>query len=97
MHFIFKYNILSVCIFLSSLLVLYACTEKFSKIEQKPIYGKVVKHGLLELIRGGGIIDDPKTSTGKAITKPVLKQINSNNRIAAKKDAYFAYQFYFNH
>jgi hypothetical protein len=76
--------------------VLCACTEKDPSsnktTEKKTVSGKVVKYGLFELVRGG-LVKDARTSTGKSFSKPVLNQLNSLNRIAAKKDAYMAYQY----
>lgn len=57
------------------------------------IYGKVIKSGQFELVRGGQLVNDTRTSTGKSFSKPVLKQLNANNRIAVQENAYFAYQY----
>lgn len=61
--------------------------------EKQAPAGNVVKYGLFELVRGGGVIDDPKTSTGKALSKPVIQLVEQTNRIPLNKDFHLAYQY----
>lgn len=62
----------------------------------KPLKGRVSKRGLYRLVRSGGLIDDPKTGTGKAVAKPVVQQIKSTERIPLIKGAqmYLQYRFW---
>ncbi len=53
----------------------------------KSLEGKVSQRGLYELVRSGGLIDDPKTSIGKAISKPVIQQRKPTERISLVKGA----------
>jgi hypothetical protein len=55
--------------------------------------GRVIKYGLFELVRGGGLVDDPKTSTGKSLAKPVIMLVEQTDRIPLIKDSHLAYQY----
>lgn len=47
----------------------------------KPLQGKVTQRGLFKLVRSSGVIDDPNTGTGKAVSNPVVQQVKSTERI----------------
>jgi hypothetical protein len=59
----------------------------------KPLKGRVSQHGLYKLVRSGGIIDDPKTGTGKAVSKPVIQHLKSTARIPLIKSAQIYLQY----
>ena len=53
----------------------------------KPLTGRINQRGLYKLLRSGGRADDPNTSTGKVIAKPVIRLIESTERIPLVKGA----------
>lgn len=57
------------------------------------IKGKVIKAGLFKVIRSGGLVASTKTSTGKAISKPVIQLVKVTNRIPLIKDAHMSLQY----
>jgi hypothetical protein len=44
-------------------------------------------------VRGGKIIDSPETTTGKAVSAPVITRDRETTRIPLIKDKYMAYQY----
>jgi hypothetical protein len=60
---------------------------------EKPLQGKVSQRGLYKLVRSGGLVDNPSTSTGKAIANPVIQLIKSTDRIPLIKGAQMQLQF----
>lgn len=59
----------------------------------KPLQGKVNQRGLYKLIRSGGLVDNPNTSTGKAISNPVIQLVKSTDRIPLIKGAQMQLQY----
>ena len=59
----------------------------------KPLRGKVGRAGLYRLVRSGGIINDASTSTGKSVSRPVVEQINSVQRIPLIRGAQMYLQY----
>ena len=59
----------------------------------KPLTGKVNQHGLYRLLRSGGVVDDPNTSTGKVTAKPVIQLVESTERIPLLKGAQMYLQY----
>ncbi len=55
--------------------------EKTPSYLNEPLKGKVSQRGLYRLVRSGGVIDDPSTSTGKTVSKPVIQLVKSTERI----------------
>ncbi len=55
--------------------------------------GRILQYGTYKLIRGGKILKSDITSTGKAVSRPVLQKIKQTKMIAIDKDVYFAYQY----
>jgi len=55
--------------------------------------GKVIKAGLFKVVRSGGIVNSPNTSTGKTISKPVIELVEQTNRIPIEKDAHMSFQY----
>jgi len=55
--------------------------------------GKVVKAGLYKVIRSGGLVESRNTSTGKAISKPVIELVTTTDRIPLVKDAHMSMQY----
>jgi hypothetical protein len=59
----------------------------------KQAEGRVLQYGIYTLLRGGKIIDSATSSTGKAVTKPVITRDRETDRIPLIKDKYMAYQY----
>jgi len=57
------------------------------------IKAKVIKAGLFKVIRSGGLVNSTNTSTGKAISKPVIQMVKTSNRIPLIKDAHMSLQY----
>ena len=55
--------------------------------------GKVIKAGLFRIIRSGGLVDSPNSSTGKAHSRPVIQLVEQTNRIPLVKDAHMSFQY----
>jgi len=55
--------------------------------------GRILQWGVYTLLRGGEPVDSPKTSTGKALSKPVITRDRTTDRIPLIKDKYMAYQY----
>ena len=66
--------------------------ETLSYLE-KPLQGKVSQRGLYKLVRSGGLVDNPNTSTGKAIANPVIQLVKSTDRIPLIKGAQMQLQY----
>jgi hypothetical protein len=54
---------------------------------------KVIKAGLFKVIRSGGLVKSANTSTGKAISKPVIQLVKTTTRIPLVKDAHMSLQY----
>jgi hypothetical protein len=59
----------------------------------KPLKGHVGRAGLYRLVRSGGVIDDPSTSTGKSVLKPVVELVRSTDRIPLIKGGQMYLQY----
>ncbi len=59
----------------------------------EPLKGKVTQRGLYMLVRSDGVIDDPTTGTGKAVSNPVVQQVKSTERIPLIKGAQMYFQY----
>jgi hypothetical protein len=59
----------------------------------KPLKGKISQPGLYRLVRSGGIINDPKTGTGKAVSKPVVQLVKTTDRIPLLKGVQMYFQY----
>ncbi len=59
----------------------------------KEVTGMVLQYGLYTLVKGGEIVDDPKTTTGKGVSKPVITRDRTVERIPLVRDKYMAYQY----
>jgi len=68
-------------------------SEKVDSYLDKPVRGAVNQRGLYKLLRSGGIVDDPNTSTGKAVASPVIQQVKSTERIPLIKGAQMYLQY----
>ncbi|MCU7802722.1 MAG: DUF3859 domain-containing protein [Candidatus Thiodiazotropha sp. (ex Lucinoma annulata)] len=55
--------------------------------------GQILQYGIYTLLRGGEIISDPKTTTGKGVSKPIITRDRETDRIPLIKDKYMAYQY----
>jgi hypothetical protein len=88
-------------LFVICLLMVSACEQNQKSVaanepvttELKQPVGRVLQYGIYTLLRGGKIIDNPKTSTGKSLTKPVITRDRTTDRIPLVKDKYMAYQY----
>jgi hypothetical protein len=58
-----------------------------------PLKAMVNQRGLYRLVRSSGLIDDPSTSTGKAVSKPVIELVKSTERIPLMKGAQLYLQY----
>ncbi len=54
---------------------------------------KVIKAGLFKVIRSGGLVKSNNTSTGKAISRPVIQMVKATERIPLVKDAHMSLQY----
>ena len=59
--------------------------------------GRVLQYGIYELVRGGNVVDSKVTTTGKAVSGVTIQQVEQTERIPAKKDVYFSYQYRLSH
>lgn len=59
----------------------------------QPLQGKVGQRGLYRMVRSGGIVNNAKTSTGKAVANPVIQKIKSTDRIPLIKGAHMHLQY----
>ncbi len=61
------------------------------------VQGAVTQHGLYRLVRSGGLVDSSVTSTGKAVSKPVIQLVKRTDRIPLIKGAqmYFQYRLWY--
>jgi len=81
------------------ILLLSACDSAKEQVlsqrsgEQETIKGRVLQYGLYTLVKGGEVVDDPKTSTGKGVSKPVITRDRTVERIPLVRDKYMAYQY----
>lgn len=67
-------------------------SESLSYLD-KPLKGRVSQHGLYRMVRSGGLVKDPNTSTGKAVSKPVVQRVKSTERIPLIKGAQMYLQY----
>ena len=67
--------------------------EKAPDYLDKPLQGRVTQHGLYRMVRSAGIVDDPHTTTGKAIASPVISRVKTTDRIPLMKGAQMYLQF----
>ncbi len=83
------------------MLVLISCEKnqdvslekKLKAAEVKPASGRILNYGIYTLLRGGTVVDDPKTTTGKSVTKPVITRDRTTDKIPLIKDKYMAYHY----
>lgn len=61
--------------------------------QQEALVGKVGQRGLYRLVRSGGVVDSPQTSTGKGISKPVIELVRSTDRIPLIRGARMYLQY----
>ena len=68
-------------------------TKPLEVIHQTEASGRILQFGIYELVRPGKLVKSEQTTTGKAISKPTIQQVEQNDRIPAEKDVYFSYQY----
>ncbi len=64
-----------------------------SPVTETTPQGSVIEYGIYKAVKKGQLQDDPATSTGKTIGRPVLELVEQTSRIPTKKETYFAYQY----
>jgi hypothetical protein len=57
------------------------------------LQGRVSQHGLYRLVRSGGLVDNPNTSTGKTVSNAVIRLVKSTDRIPLLIGANMSLQF----
>jgi len=67
-------------------------TNNLSYLDQ-PLQGKVSQRGLYRMVRSGGIVNDPHTTTGKVVSSPVIELVKSTDRIPLIKGAQMYLQY----
>ena len=70
-----------------------AAPAKTTGDTDKPLKGHVARPGLYRLVRSGGLIDDPKSGTGKAVVKPVVERVRETERIPLIKGGQIYFQY----
>ena len=75
----------------------HVADEKTLSFLHKPLKGKVSQRGLYRLVRSSGVVDNPATSTGKAVSKPVVQLVRSTEHIPLLKGArmYLQYRMWY--
>ena len=58
-----------------------------------PLTGKVARSGLYRLVRSGGVVNNAKTNTGKAMSRPVVQFVRSTQRIPLIKGVQMYMQY----
>ncbi|HHJ34980.1 MAG TPA: DUF3859 domain-containing protein [Gammaproteobacteria bacterium] len=58
-----------------------------------PLQGKISRSGIYRMVRSGGIVNDSKTGTGKAVAHPVVQFVRSTQRIPLIKGAQMYMQY----
>lgn len=93
-HLIVKYKSRSLLTMLVlCVLPAQAITENSNIESKQAVTGRVLQYGIYELVRGGRLVDSRVTTTGKAISKPTIQQLEQTDRIPLKRDVYFSYQY----
>lgn len=99
-----KYYFMKYLIPMVLLLVLCSCDRNSPDIKESvdvmppdtivnELKSKVSQSGLYRLVRSGGVITDPSTSTGKSISKPVVEHVRTTQRIPLIKGAQMYLQY----
>jgi hypothetical protein len=70
-----------------------ASSGKVLSYLDQPLQGKVSHAGIYRMVRSGGIVKSAKTSTGKAVAKPVIERIRSTDRIPLIKGVHMHLQY----
>jgi hypothetical protein len=55
--------------------------------------GRVLQYGIYERVRGGAVVESKNTTTGKALSRVTIQQLEQTNNIPVDKEVYFAYQY----
>ncbi len=70
-----------------------ASSDKKVSYLDEPLKSMVNQRGLYRLVRSGGLVDNPNTSTGKAVVNPVIELVKSTDRIPLIKGAQIYLQY----
>jgi len=68
-------------------------SKKKTSYLDEPLRSMVNQRGLYRLVRSGGLVDNPETSTGKAVVNPVIELVESTDRIPLMKGAQIYLQY----
>ena len=60
---------------------------------EKILKTHIGRSGLYRLVRSGGVINDPSTSTGKSVSKPVVELVRTTDRIPLIKGGQMYFQY----
>lgn len=63
------------------------------KVVDNPLKSNVSRSGLYRLVRSSGVFNDPNTSTGKAVSKPVVQLVRTTERIPLIRGAQMYLQY----
>lgn len=76
-------------------LVLMACEQNVTEPRDAASAptGRVSQHGLYRLVRSGGLVDNPNTSTGKTVSNAVIELVRQTDRIPLIKGAHMSLQY----
>lgn len=79
------------------LLALMACDQNVAEPTDETAAatptGRVSQYGLYRLVRSGGLVDNPKTSTGKTVSNAVIELLRQTDRIPLIKGAHMSLQY----
>lgn len=77
----------------SSAIIVETTATAVQGYPDQPLAGKVARPGLYRLVRSAGVVDSPITSTGKAVSKPVVQLVKTTERIPLIKGAQMYLQY----
>jgi len=82
---------------IATLLVLIACDQEVAEPQGEATAvapkGRVSQFGLYRLVRSGGLVDNPNTSTGKTVSNAVIQLVRQTDRIPLIKGAQMSLQY----
>lgn len=58
---------------------------------QMGLHGKIIDYGIYEVVRAGGLVDRPETTTGLAHARATVRLRETTRRIPLRKGQYFAF------
>jgi len=70
-----------------------ASPENKMRYLDEPLKSMVNQRGIYRLVRSGGLVDNPNTSTGKSVVNPVIELVESSERIPLIKGVQIYLQY----